>query len=85
MFSNVKIIPKEAVYLSHFNNNFVSDVYLSQDIINEFRKTVPTKGLESDPKWQEMILISTLFNAGRIQGKREERARRKKASAKEKV
>lgn len=85
MLSNVKIIPKEAVYLTQFNNSFVSDAYLTQDIVKEFSRTAPKKGFTNDPLWEEILLLTTLFNAGRIQGKREERARRNKASAKEKV
>lgn len=67
------ITPQEAAALS---NKFgaADDIYRADDIYNEFMKL---KSSESDNRWKFLCAIAAIYTAGRIQGIREERSRRK--------
>lgn len=67
------ISPQEAVALA-LKFSTVQSAYIAEDIEREYMKQ--TEG-EKSPRWRYGWLLATLYNAGRIQGIREERQRRK--------
>jgi len=67
------ITPQEAAALSD-KFGTTDDIYRADDIYNEFMKM---KDSESDNRWKFLRAIAAIYTAGRIQGIREERSRRK--------
>lgn len=64
---NILISSSEAVKLSEFRT--IEDIYIATDIATEYQKS----GIVQEMTW----LYGTIWNAGRIQGIREERSKRK--------
>lgn len=60
------VTPKEAVRLSEYRS--IKDIYIAVEIAKEYKAT----GIVQDLTW----VFGTIWNAGRIQGIREERAKR---------
>ena len=70
------ITPQEAAALSDkFGTN--DDIYRADDIYKEFMKL---KSSESDNLWKFLCAIGTIYTAGRIQGIREERRKKRDKS-----
>lgn len=67
------ITPQEAAALSD-KFGTTDDIYRADDIYKEFMKL---KDSESDNRWKFLCAIAAIYTAGRIQGIREERSRRK--------
>ncbi len=67
------ISPQEAVDLA-LKFSTTQSAFIAEDIEREYMKQ--TEG-EKSPRWRYGWLLATLYNAGRIQGIREERQRRK--------
>lgn len=65
------VSPQEAVRLAEYRS--IKDIYIAVDIAKEYKD----KGIVQELTW----LFGTIWNAGRIQGIREERARRSSRSA----
>lgn len=65
-FDNL-VNPKEAVRLAEYRT--IKDIYIATDIAMEYKKS----GIVPELTW----LFGTIWNAGRIQGIREERSKRK--------
>lgn len=66
------VTPAEAVLLSQFRT--LKDIYIAEAISKEFERTGDIKGSFGG-------LLGTVWNAGRIQGIREERAKKSSSSA----
>lgn len=64
------ITAKEAVALSEHNT--IEPIYIAKDIADEWEKV---KGKDNS-YFRYLRLLATLYEAGRIQGKREERRKR---------
>lgn len=70
--------PAQAVKITLFCHNFfISDTYTCRQIIDAYNAEIPANERQKDPFFYTAGLYATLYNAGRIQGKREERARRR--------
>lgn len=67
------ITPHEAAELSD-KYGTTDDIYRADDIYKAF---IELKGSESDNRWKFLYAIAAIYTAGRIQGIREERSRRK--------
>lgn len=67
------ISPQEAVALA-LKFATTQSAYIAEDIEREYMKQTSA---EQSPRWRYGWLLATLYNAGRIQGIREERQRRK--------
>lgn len=76
---NNLVDPNEVISIAlTYNNNFISDI----ETVKAIKQAVNENCTESDKKdriWFNACLCVTLFHAGRIQGIREERTRRKSA------
>ena len=75
--SNIEI--KEMVEISQ-HTFFIDNAEICDKIMREFYKTHSLDGRPRIPKeycYDWLCLISTIFNAGKVQGIRSERARRK--------
>lgn len=68
---------KEALALTEYRT--IEDFELIESIAKEYARQTPrpTKTTPGEIKWYSLCLYQTLFNAGRLQGIREERARRR--------
>lgn len=66
------ITPEEAIGL--FKYATISEMYTAKVLYDIYRQH---KGISSDPLWDAMSLLSFAYDTGRIQGIREERAKRK--------
>lgn len=60
------VTPKEAVRLSEYRS--IKDIYIAVEIAKEYKAT----GIVQELTW----VFGTIWNAGRMQGIREERAKR---------
>ena len=67
----------EAIALTQYRT--IGDFDLLESIAKEYARQTPrpTKTTPGEIKWYSLCLYQTLFNAGRLQGIREERARRR--------
>lgn len=70
------IAPQEAAALSA-KFGTTDDIFRAEEIYNEFLKL---KGAENDTRWKFLCAISTIYIAGRIQGIREERRKKRDKS-----
>lgn len=52
----------------------IREMYIAKDLYDFYRAQ---KGRDSDSLWDTMSLLSFIYDTGRIQGMREERAKRK--------
>ena len=70
------ITPQEAAALSaEFGTT--DDIFRAEEIYNEFLKL---KGAVNDTRWKFMCAIGAIYTAGRIQGIREERRKKRDKS-----
>ena len=70
------VTPEEAIKL--MNTRTIADMYITEEIEKSF------KNLERevcDPIWEKFRLFALIWNAGRIQGIREERRKRNRIYA----
>lgn len=70
------IAPEEAITL--FDFALLSEVYRVKALYDTYRQH---RGTDSDPLWDTMSLLSFVYDTARIQGIREERARRKQQTS----
>lgn len=70
------ITPDEAVKLSIQSGNFVPMGHRAVEIAEYCSRYFLDRYSDSDPKWLSFCVIQAVFDAGRIQGIREERRRR---------
>lgn len=66
------IAPAEAIEL--FKYAGIREMYIVKDLHDVYRAQ---KGRDSDSLWDMMSLLSFVYDTGRVQGMREERAKRK--------
>lgn len=66
------ITAKEAIALFEFAT--ISEMYIVKELADTYRAA---KGKDQDSLWDTMSLLSFIYDTGRIQGIREERAKRK--------
>lgn len=66
------ITPAEAMEL--FKYAGVCEMYIAKDLHDFYRAQ---RGKHSDSLWDMISLLSFIYNTGRVQGMREERAKRK--------
>lgn len=66
------IAPAEAMELFRYAG--VREMYIAKDLHDFYREQ---KGRHSDSLWDMMSLLSFVYDTGRVQGMREERAKRK--------
>lgn len=64
------ITPEEAIEI--FKYATISKMYTAKALYDIYRQR---KGINSDPIWDTMSLLSFVYDTGRIQGIREERAK----------
>lgn len=67
------ITPQEAVELA--GHRSIDDIYICKDIQDAHHAHAASSSY--GPLWEHFTLLSTIWNAGRIQGIRSERLRRK--------
>lgn len=68
------IAPAEAMELFRYAG--IQEMYIAKDLYDFYRAQ---KGRHSDSLWDNMMrLLSFVYDTGRVQGIREERAKRKK-------
>lgn len=67
------IAPAEAMEL--FSYAGIQEMHIAKDLYDFYRAQ---KGRHSDSLWDMMRLLSFIYDTGRVQGIREERAKRKK-------
>lgn len=66
------IAPAEAIEL--FKHAGIREMYIAKDLYDVYRAQ---RGRDSDILWDTMSLLSFIYDTGRVQGMREERAKRK--------
>lgn len=66
------IAPAEAIEL--FKYASIREMYIAKDLYDFYRAQ---RGRDSDILWDTMSLLSFIYDTGRVQGMREERAKRK--------
>lgn len=66
------ITPAEAMEL--FKHAGVCEMYIAKDLHDFYRAQ---RGKHSDSLWDMISLLSFIYDTGRVQGMREERAKRK--------
>ena len=66
------IAPAEAIEL--FKYAGIREMYIAKDLYDFYRAQ---RGRDSDILWDTMSLLSFIYDTGRVQGMREERAKRK--------
>ena len=74
----VKIDPKEAASLFRFAR--LEEMRRSEALLVEFRRTIEPQAIEAagqDSLWLTLSLLSFVYGTGRVQGIREERARKR--------
>lgn len=70
--------PTEAVKITHrYHPFFIADATTCRQIVDAYNAEIPAEDRLADPIFYRVGLYVALYNAGRIQGKREERARRR--------
>lgn len=71
------ITPAEAVRLSEQSNDFVPMGHSALEVAEYCSRHFHEQYSGSDTDWNYFCMIQAVFNAGRIQGIREERSRRR--------
>ena len=66
------ITPEEALDL--FKHSTIEEIYRAQDLFDAYKESDLYK--DSDARWKFFNLLSFIYGAGRIQGIREERAKK---------
>ena len=66
------ITPEEALAL--FKHSTVEEIMRAKDLCDAYKEARPCK--DADFQWQFFNLLSFIYGAGRVQGIREERAKR---------
>lgn len=72
-----RITPAEALRLSGQSGDFLDIGHAAQDVATFCDAYFSGRYADSDPRFRDFCTMQALFNAGRIQGIREERSRRK--------
>lgn len=67
------VTPEEAILLA--DHRGISDMFICDEILNIYNATIAK---ESNALWCKMWLLATIWNAGRVQGIREERKKRRR-------
>lgn len=68
------ITPEEAIRLS--KTRTISDFFIVQDITAKFENGLTAEEVEQDQQYYSMLLLVAIWNAGRVQGIREERKKK---------
>lgn len=68
------ITPEEAIRLS--KTRTISDFFIVQDITAKFENALTAEEVEQDQQYYSMLLLVAIWNAGRVQGIREERKKK---------
>lgn len=68
------VTPQEAVKLSKLLDFEI--FHIVNDIATEFDSTIPADEKEKDDTYYSLLLLATVWNAGRIHGTREERKKK---------
>lgn len=68
------ITPEEAIRLS--KTRTISDFFIVQDITAKIENGLTAEEVEQDQQYYSMLLLVTIWNAGRVQGIREERKKK---------
>lgn len=71
------ITPAEAVKLSEQSNSFVPMGHRAMEIAEYCTRYFQDRYSNCDPDWNYFCMIQAVFEAGRVQGIREERSRRR--------
>ena len=70
--------PAQAVKITRcYHHFFIRDTTTCRQIVDAYNAEIPAEDRLAGPHFYRAGLYATLYNAGRIQGKREERARRR--------
>ncbi len=72
-----RITPAEALRFSGQSGDFLDIGHTAQDVADFCDAYFSGRYADSDPRFRYFCTVQALFNAGRIQGIREERSRRK--------
>lgn len=72
-----RITPAEALRFSGQSGDFLDIGHAAQDVATFCDAYFSDRYADSDPRFRDFCTMQALFNAGRIQGIREERIRRK--------
>lgn len=72
-----RITPAEALRFSGQSGDFLDIGHTAQDVADFCDAYFSGRYADSDPRFRDFCTMQALFNAGRIQGIREERSRRK--------
>lgn len=72
-----RITPAEALRLSGQSGDFLDTGYTAREVAEFCEAYFSGRYADSDPRFRDFCTMQALFNAGRIQGIREERSRRK--------
>lgn len=76
-----RITPAEALRFSGQSGDFLDIGHAAQDVATFCDAYFSGRYADSDPRFRDFCTMQALFNAGRIQGIREERSRRKGAAS----
>lgn len=68
------ITPEEAIRLSKMRT--ISDFFIVKDITAKFENGLTAEEIEQDQQYYSMLLLVAIWNAGRVQGIREERKKK---------
>ena len=72
-----RITPAEALRFSGQSGDFLDTGYTAREVAEFCDAYFSGRYADSDPRFRDFCIMQALFNAGRIQGIREERIRRK--------
>lgn len=72
------VTPQEAVKLA--KQRTIGDFDIVREIYNEFVSSLSEKQIKEENLYYSICLWETIWNAGRVQGIREERKRRRKVA-----
>lgn len=76
------ITPEEIVQMSEHSSRFCPTGHFAVTLEAFCKEYAAAKWGEDDPRWNKFCVLHDIFEAGRIQGIREERTRRKKTANK---
>lgn len=72
-----RITPAEALRFSGQSGDFLDTGYTAREVAEFCDAYFSGRYADSDPRFRDFCTMQALFNAGRIQGIREERSRRR--------